>query len=263
MQGDLTTKERVKQWVLGAAQQNSDGSDLLFDGLITGISSFIKNTLDREFGWQEVTEVYDGTSTCMIQLRQAPAYEVASLDLGNGQLVVNQPGQTPNYLLDAPKGPGSRQRLILRGRQFPRGMANIVVTYSYGWKDTMTSSIAAGETKQPLRMFYNDVGVTIAGAAAVKVDSNPGVGQYSVTSAGVYSFNDADAGKQAVITYGYVPDEIELAARQMVGEQYKVKDRIGIVSHGVGGQETTSYSQRDLSQFVKSLLKGFFFVTPR
>src|SRR5574343_799668 len=161
MQGDLTTKEKVKQWVLASGQQNSDGSDMLFESLITGVSSFIRNTLNREFGWNEVTEVYDGQGTGVIQLRQGPAYDVTGLALGNGQLVTNQDGQPPRYVLDAPRSTGSRQRLILRNQPFPRGIGNIVITYSYGWKDSMTFTIAAGETQQPLRTFYNDVGVTI------------------------------------------------------------------------------------------------------
>jgi hypothetical protein len=52
--------------------------------------------------------------------------------------------------------------------------------------------------------FVNDAGVLYAtsGLPLIKVASSPAVGQYSV-SAGVYTFNSADAGKAVLVTYTY------------------------------------------------------------
>lgn len=50
--------------------------------------------------------------------------------------------------------------------------------------------------------FLSDGGVTIAGAALLKVPSSPATGQYS-EAAGVYTFNSAQASASAVITYTY------------------------------------------------------------
>lgn len=262
MTGDLTTLDRVKQWLFPPDQWGSETSDSLFRALIAGASSFIRNLLNRDFGYAEFTEVYDGTGSPVLFLRQAPVGRVISVDLGDGIARTNPEGGTPTFLVEDNRSAGTRQRLILRGYTFPRGLSNIVVVYEAGWKATAAYTIAAGSPFLPEKMWANDVGVSKDGVEWTKVASDPGVGQYAVDSSGVYSFNEADDGETVLIAYGYVPDEIELACRQMVGDQYKAKDRIGVVSQSVGGQETVSYSQRDVSKFVESLLRPYRRVTP-
>ena len=51
--------------------------------------------------------------------------------------------------------------------------------------------------------FVADLGVLINGVQAVRVASAPTAGQYTVSGAGVYLFNTADAAKTALISYEY------------------------------------------------------------
>ena len=53
--------------------------------------------------------------------------------------------------------------------------------------------------------FIEDQGVKISGTPLVKVASSPATGQYSVAT-GVYTFNSAQHGASAVITYRYLVD---------------------------------------------------------
>jgi hypothetical protein len=59
-------------------------------------------------------------------------------------------------------------------------------------------------------------------------------------------------GKVAVITYDYVPFDVSFAVTELIGEWYKRKDRIGILSKTLGGQETVTFSQKDMGESIRS-----------
>lgn len=72
--------------------------------------------------------------------------------------------------------------------------------------DTSGQSISASVTVTPPNSgtFVDDLGVVGSdGTTFIKVSGSPSAGQYSVTSAGVYTFNTADNGKHAYISYSY------------------------------------------------------------
>jgi hypothetical protein len=49
-----------------------------------------------------------------------------------------------------------------------------------------------------------------------------------------YQFSAADVGASVLLSYSYVPSDIEDACVTMVGDRYKAKDRIGYVSKSLG-----------------------------
>ena len=57
----------------------------------------------------------------------------------------------------------------------------------------VTVTLAAG--------FIQDLGVTVGGTALTKVGSAPAAGQYAVSATGVYTFNSAQSGSTALISY--------------------------------------------------------------
>ena len=61
--------------------------------------------------------------------------------------------------------------------------------------------------------------------------------------------------------FARVPADIEFACCELVALRYKEKDRIGEISKNLAGQ-TTSYSQKDLSKFGRSVIKNYKRVTP-
>lgn len=66
-----------------------------------------------------------------------------------------------------------------------------------------------------------------------------------------------------VYTAGYavVPRDLEQACIELVGLRYKDRDRIGLVSKGLAG-ETITYSQRDHSKFVDTVVNNYRRVVP-
>jgi hypothetical protein len=127
-----------------------------------------------------------------------------------------------------------------------------------GEVQTVPSSSAYTVTANaPFGAWGADQGVTYAnGTALTQVSGNPAVGQYSV-SAGIYTFNSADANAAVLISYSYVPSDIGHAAMEMVGERYRYKNRIGEVSKSLGGQETVSFSQKNMPDFIATLLQPY------
>ena len=86
--------------------------------------------------------------------------------------------------------------------------------------------------------------------------SAPARGQYSV-SAGVYTFAAADAGSAVALSYGYIPADLEQCALEWVADRYKYKDRIGMTSKSLGGQETVAYQNKATPDFVAQSLMNF------
>ncbi len=76
-------------------------------------------------------------------------------------------------------------------------------------------------------VFVLDNGVTYAnGTALVKVDTGPGLGQYSVAS-GVYTFAAADASAHVLVSYLYasIPADIIDAALRLITGRFKARGR--------------------------------------
>lgn len=72
--------------------------------------------------------------------------------------------------------------------------------------------------------------------------------------------------QNVVVTYtaGYAvtPPDIAQAAIELVALRYRERSRIGEVSRALGGGETVTYSQQDMSDDVKLLLSQYRAVTP-
>jgi hypothetical protein len=62
--------------------------------------------------------------------------------------------------------------------------------------------------------------------------------------------------------YSAIPPDIAQACIDMVCLRYRERTRIGEVSRAISGNETVTYSQRDMSEHVKLLLSQYRLVTP-
>jgi len=114
------------------------------------------------------------------------------------------------------------------------------------------------EAAQPFGVFACDIGVTYAeGGALVGVLANPGAGQYMSDGAGGYYFSAADAGRELLLSYGYVPSDMALCALEWAADRYRYRERIGMVSKSLGGQETASFRISAVPDFVAMALRNF------
>jgi hypothetical protein len=266
--GDLVALGAVKNW-LGVV---TDDDDALLGALITQISRGIYNYINRSFVLPtDVTEAYDGTGRDQLLLRNWPVGAVSFVVVdGNAippaAMMVAGVHPTHGYVLeqsdDAP--PGAMQQLFLRGpHMFRKGRQNVVVAYRAGYEivgEAWAVPLSAPFTIDALAPYGGwaaDTGVVyVGGAALVAVAGAPAQSQYSV-AAGVYTFAAADAGQAVALSYGYIPADLAQCALEWVADRYKYKDRIGMTSKSLGGQETTAYQNKATPDFVAQSLMNF------
>ena len=78
-----------------------------------------------------------------------------------------------------------------------------------------------------------------------------------------YWFNRGTQNIVISYTAGYAttPPEIEEACIELIGLRYRERDRIGQVSKAIGG-ETVSFTQKDMSDSIKTILNNYKKVVP-
>jgi hypothetical protein len=263
---DLTTLDALKAW-LGATTTVSD--DIL-QRTITNGSRFIISWLSRPILPANYTERYDGVGSpqSRILLKNWPVISMGVVSIGNTLIAaapIPGPGSSygAGYLLSPGDSvpPGTQQYLDFPGWCLPPGAQNIGIAYRAGYATSEAWTIPGTPFQitptAGLGRWGQDEGATINGVAAVKVASGPTTGQYAVSSVGLYTFAAADTGKAAVISYGYIPQDVEQAALEMISFRMKSREFIGLVSKSLGGQESVTFSQKDLQDFVKTNLQNY------
>ncbi|MGA2412662.1 MAG: hypothetical protein ABSG46_20050, partial [Candidatus Binataceae bacterium] len=94
------------------------------------------------------------------------------------------------------------------------------------------------------------------GAALTAVSGALTAGHYNV-SGGVYSFAAADAGANVLISYGFIPAAVNNACIEWVAERYRYRTRVGQSAQTVSGQMTSSYSLKDIPDFIRTSLDPY------
>lgn len=266
----LSSLASVKAWLRLTTTTDDD----LIGRLLLGASQAILGYIQRPTLLSgDVTETYNGTGSTRLMLRQWPVTAVAAVSIdGVAVSASTSPPMGSGFMSDVwdGLGPGTPGSVYVVGRAFTRGWRNISVTYTRGYRvsdeeaaipSTSPYQVAPAAPRGP---WAADCIVKLAstGAAFTKVTGTPAAGQYSVGLTGVYTFNAADAGKAILLSYSYVPADIENACFEMIGEQFKSRDRIGETSRSIGGQETVSFSQKAMNEYAKLLLQPYRAVLP-
>lgn len=285
----LTCLQNVKTWL----ELTTTTDDPLLTGMITAFSDAIMSYLERpSFALTQYVEYRNGVGNQTMMLRNWPAVSVSSLQLsqasyGYGGSMFGQNGLVsppftvpaqlswgqPGYFLEPWDGTaaGKPQNLTLAGYTYPRGTANIQITYKAGYAiagEAQTIPSTPGpyslSPNCPTGPFLADNVPTYAnGTAFTPVTTLTGAaGQYTIvvnstTGIATYTFNAADQGVAILLNYSFVPASIERACIQWIGEQYSYRKRIGQSSRSMGGQETASYSQKDMPDFIAQMLKPY------
>lgn len=256
--GTLATVAQVKSW-LGITASDDD---TLLQRLVDGASAFVYSYLSLDtFAKSQYDEMYDGHGGSFMVLRQIPAVEVLAVAVHGSPL--------PPATGDGKTSPLSngyklfKQNLTLFGFVFPHCRSSVYVSYKAGYEKSEEHSIPGTGpfTVTVASTWLSDGGVTIDGQALVEVDSNPGDMEYSISD-GVYTFNVGQANDEAVITYSYVPADINQAVIELVAERYKYRDRIGHSSKSLGGQETVSFQANTVPAIIKDMLNKYIRVVP-
>ncbi len=260
----LTTLAAVKDWL----DINTDTSDPSLIRLIDAASQFILNWIAwPSFGVREYTVNFRGNGRNYTILNQWPVHSVTSVGVGGSFVQASTFGQAglPGngyYLSDPRFGP---QQLHLQGYGFWNGAPSQVI-YHAGFRTSQSTVIPATPhaiTPNTGGQWITDIGVEIDGVEAVKVASGPVAGEYSIDEWGTYTFAAADAGKTAEMSYDYTPWDVSFAVQELIGEWYKRKDRIGLISKTLGGQETVTFSQKDMGDSIRATLNPYINVVPQ
>lgn len=260
--GDLTTPQRVAAWMANAPALPSP----VLSQLVSSMTALIYSKLNRARLYNQVfTRVFDGVGNMQIVLPDWPVTSIISVQQGQcliPQSVIPPSGQAqpPNtspcygYRIVPWNGnlPGDPAVLDFIGGYFYVSPQNITVTYNAGYlipKEAQTIPAAPGPyivtVSQPQGIWCRDNGVTYAdGTAMTPVKILTGAGQYIPPTddlPGVYTFDAADAGASVLISYSFVPADLEEACIQMVVERYSYRSRVGEISKSLGGQETVRF----------------------
>jgi hypothetical protein len=266
---DLATLADVKAWLSGSSGIGSS-DDVLLGRLITDVSGAITAYLGRSsLVPRTFMERLDGNDRTRLFLRHYPSLNIISLLIDT----VSAPAADPSagssakgYLLEPWDGlpPGRPQALDLFHAFYRRGRQNVVVDYTAGYavqNEAATVPAPSGPynvgAAAPFGPWASDSGVTYAnGTLLAAVSGTPGAGQYNV-SGGLYSFAAADAGANVLISYGFIPAAINNACIEWVAERYRYRTRIGQSAQTVQGQQTASYSLKDMPDFVRASLDPY------
>lgn len=257
----LTSLSRARNWV----GLTSTSDDALLTNIIGEVSRFILNYLNRPTLFDAaITEIADGTHQRSLTLRHWPVTRLDNLSIDGSAVPATTGATDSGYVLESWDGQsaGYPQRVTLRGYKFCTGTGNLSVAYRAGYKvSNEAATVPATPTvtaAAPFGTFALDAGVTYAnGTAFTAVSIAPAIKQYTVSSAGVYNFASADIGASVLISYSYIPSDIEHACVALVAERYRSRSRIGEISKSLGGAESTHYSQSDMPEFVRVLLAPY------
>lgn len=259
----LTTLAAVKDWL----EITTDGSDASLTRLIDAASQFALTFMGWDsFAVRNYTTNFRGNGRNYSILNMWPIHSVTSVGVGGSFIpasVIGQAGLPGNgYVIsDRRFGP---QKIELYGYGFWTGAPSQII-YSAGFRTSQTTVIPATPfqiTPNTDGQWIEDVSVQIDSVDAVKVTGTPATGEYAVDEWGTYTFSAADVGKSAEMVYDYVPWDISFAVQEMIGEWYKRKDRIGLLSKTLGGQETVTFSQKDMSDPIRAVFNHYMNVVP-
>ena len=269
--GDLTTLVRAQLWIPGSGS----GANPLFSSIIIpDASRMIVNKLNRaRLVVTSFTRTIDGVGNYQIILPDYPVLGVTSVQMGSvlvNPLPLGNPNSSPpsppfnlggyaGYRVVPWAGnlPGDPSVLEMVGGVWYRGVQNIKVSYTAGYGIQNEAQVIPATpgpytvtVSQPQGIWCKDNGVTFAdGTALTPVTTLTATGQYipptdppaTLTALGQYTFDSADQGKAVLISYSFVPSDLEMACIQMCAEMFSYRDRIGQMDKILGGQETIRF----------------------
>lgn len=264
LSGDLTTPQRVATWMGNAPTLPSP----VISQLIGSMTALIYSKLNRARTYsQQFSRVLDGVGNMQLVLPDYPVTSIGSVQVG--QCVVQrsvipigtaaQPVNTSpcyGYRWIPWRGdlPGDPAVLEFANGWFWKGPQNIQVAYTAGYLIQNEPWAVPAATPwqvtvlQPNGIWCRDNGVTYtsSGIALVPVSAITAAGQYIPppdTSPGLYTFGTADANAPVLISYSFIPADLEEACIQMIAERYSYRNRIGEIAKTLGGQETIRWQR--------------------
>jgi len=250
-------------------------SDGLMQRLVSSVSTYIQSMLNRTIRNLPYIEYRSGTGGQTMMLLNFPITSVQNVQV-DGITVPTRPPISGaaafnfvgfNWQGRGPSGYTFDQyRVMLSGYEFCQGFSNVIIDYAAGYLiEGEAQAIPASLTLNTLAHWNaGDRGVTyVDGTPLLNVALGTSLvqGQYSVDANGTYYFAAPDLGTTVLISYGYVPFDIEQAAVDMIGDWFKYRERIGTLSMGIESQ-TITFTNTAITARAQGVLSQYKRVAP-
>jgi hypothetical protein len=279
--GDLTTLATAKGYI------DPLPTDAIVQGLITRISAMIRSTLNRSYLFpRQYTRQFNGTGTQQLVLPDYPVIgsTLAALTI-SGCSISLAPQAGPTVSAFPPYGyrfqpwdglpPGNPAVVELLGTSFWSGEQNVVATYTAGYEvinepQTIPSSVYQVTPLMPWGSWATDAGVVYAstGEALTPVKSGPTAGEYVPPTPDIsspvpyYQFAVADANTPVLLSYGFIPADLEQVALELIAERASYRRRVGLRSQSLASQESFTYDDAGISKWAVDALFPYISVLP-
>ena len=270
---DLCTLEGAKEYIFPQAKTASDS---VLQRLIGRASTWLEEYLARPLALAQYSERRNGTGTGQIMTRRYPIIAVQSVWVDNAQVQVS-PVTTAGESLIGGGYLDTDRFIYLRGgfgpvvsrSEFRRGSQNVLIQYTAGYITPGVLKLAALPAWQPganyaarqqivagqIVFVAQNAGVSGAVAPVWPTQTGVMVIDGAVTWLAVFPFQGPIAGATLL------PESIEVAAIELVGLQFRQRDRIGDTGTGIG-PERVSYFMGAMTKTTQESLKPFRNVVP-
>jgi len=158
--GDLTTLANAKAYIPNAGTAD----DALLARMITGLSAFVVNWLNRNILTASYTETRDGYDTTRMMTLNYPITAVSAVTVNGSSIPLASGWPQNGYGFDSAS-------IVLMGYSFPRGFRNVTLAYTAGFAtvpadiEQAVLEVLALRYKQRDRVGYNSkslAGETVA-----------------------------------------------------------------------------------------------------
>lgn len=130
---DLTTTAAVKAWL--AIPSNQNGSDTIFDALVTSTSAdFLRAIKRTDFLAADYAEVREGDGGSRLVMRHWPINTVATLKVGAATITASDDQVADGYYFDEDLDPERLNEIYLVGSVFT-DLATVQVAYNAGYAE--------------------------------------------------------------------------------------------------------------------------------
>jgi hypothetical protein len=273
--GDLTTLAAVRSYMTGPP------SDAVISGLVTRISRSILSILNRPLLVPRTyTQKFNGTGTRSLVLPYWPVLSLDSLAV-NGLFLTEAPQPSAAGAISFAHGwrvpvwdslpPGYAANVELLGSWFYHGQQNVVATYRAGYLVSAESASVPSDPGPyivvplaPYGIWATDEGVTYSdGTSFEAVSSSPSAGQYIPPDPNLssprnyYTFSLFDAEQTVLLSYGFIPADVEQIAIELISERSDYRRRLGVRSQSLASQESITYDNSGITTYVERMLDQY------